>query len=279
MVHRAALHAHSNWSYDGQWELPRIASAFAARGYNLLFMTEHDLGFSAERQRAHRDACESASTDQLLIIPGIEYSDPGNIVHILVWGDVPFLGTGKETQSVLELAAEHGGVCVLAHPTRRAAWQRFRMEWLRYLAGIEVWNRKTDGWSPSVEAQRLISQTGALPVVGLDFHCAKQFFPLSVCLNIKGEPDERKALMALRLGSYNCQAFCLGLKTFIGGIGGTTTRVLESGRRLAALAFRSAFDRSSPKASPRSKIISRTNGFRLTHHRDNPGSSETNTDE
>jgi predicted metal-dependent phosphoesterase TrpH len=241
MVLRAALHAHSNWSYDGQWELPRIAGAFAARGYDLLFMTEHDLEFSEERRRAHRDACENASTDRLLIIPGIEYSDPPNIVHILVWGDVPFLGTGKGTQSVLERAAEHGGVCVLAHPSRRAAWQSFRKEWLRYLAGIEVWNRKADGWSPSVEAQRLISQTGALPVVGLDFHCAKQFFPLSVCLNIEGKPDEGKALRALRLGLYNCEAFGVGLKTFTGGIGGNTTRMLESGRRFAARTFRSAF--------------------------------------
>lgn len=248
------MHVHSTWSYDGRWELERIASAFSNRGYNLLLMTEHDLGFSEERRRQHRDACRRASTERLLIIPGIEYSDPSNTIHVLVWGDVPFLGENQETTGMLERAAARGGVCVLAHPSRRAAWKVFRTEWLKWLAGIEVWNRKTDGWSPSREAQKLISQTHASPLVGLDFHSAKQFFPLAVCLEVEGKPDEAKLLEALRRGSCRCEAFGMNLQTFTGGMGGAITGILEWGRRRAARAYHFGAAALAPK-TPETKVV------------------------
>jgi hypothetical protein len=244
-VIKAALHLHSRWSYDGKWDLPSIANSFADRGYELLLMTEHDLGFNEERRRTYRAACQSASSDRLLVVPGIEYSDPSNVVHILVWGDIPFLGVGQETQKLLERAVELGGVCVFAHPSRRSAWQMFRTDWLRYLSGIEVWNRKTDGWAPSSDAQRLVLQTGILPLVGLDFHSRKQFFPLAVRLKTDGKLEEGKSIDALRSGSFDCEAFGLGLQKFTGRVTGSTTKVLEQGRRLAARTFRFAISKFS----------------------------------
>ena len=88
----AACHVHSDWSYDGKWALPALADEFARRGYRILFMTEHDRGFTEDRRREHRAACAKASSGRILVVPGIEYSDAANIVHVLVWGDVPFLG-------------------------------------------------------------------------------------------------------------------------------------------------------------------------------------------
>jgi len=251
MVLRAAFHIHSTWSYDGSWTLPQIASAFAARSYNLLLVSEHDRGFSEERLRDHRRACKAVSNDRILLIPGIEYSDPTNTVHILVWGDVPFLGEGRQTLDVLQQAGEHGGVCVFAHPARKAAWQAFRKEWLGYLAGIEVWNRKTDGWSPGREAGQLVLETGASPLVGIDFHTAKQFFPLAVLMNVEGSVDERKVLDALRLGKFHCEAFGVDFDIFTRGLAGSLIKLLESFRRLAAriLRFRPFRSRSSQSPS------------------------------
>ena len=249
MIIRAALHIHSNWSYDGQWELPTLATAFAARGYRVLLMTEHDLGFSEERRLAHREACRELSTDHLLIIPGIEYSDASNTIHVLVWGDGPFLGIGQETQRMLEHASEYDGVCVLAHPSRRAAWRLFHGSWLKHLAAIEVWNRKTDGWSPSRDAWRLVSQTGASPIVGHDFHSAKQFFPMSTCLPMPDLLNETKVLQVLRTQSFSCQVFGVALKQFAGGLAAATTLLLESGRRLAARGYRLARPRLPFKPS------------------------------
>src|ERR1700710_99038 len=58
---RAAMHAHSDWSYDAHVPLAQLASLFARRGYDAVFMCEHDRGFTAERKRAYDDACARAS--------------------------------------------------------------------------------------------------------------------------------------------------------------------------------------------------------------------------
>src|SRR6185312_13160507 len=94
---RVAAHVHSEWSYDGTWSLSRIATTFARLGYRAVLLAEHDRGFDDERWLAYRAACQQASNWNLLLVPGIEYSDPANTVHVPVWGDIPFLGEGVET--------------------------------------------------------------------------------------------------------------------------------------------------------------------------------------
>lgn len=236
---RAAFHVHSNWSYDGRWTLSQIAKEFKARGYDAVLMTEHDLGFSEELRRAHREACRQESTNDILLIPGVEYSDPSNTVHTLIWGNVPFLGAGRETTYVLQESQENGGVCVLAHPSRRGAWKVFSTEWTPYLAGIEVWNRKTDGWSPSPDGLRLAASTGVEQVVGLDFHSANQFFPLSMRIPIEGKVDEEGILNALKRRACSCDAMGVDLKRFSSSTFLlSSTRVLEVARRSAVRSVR-----------------------------------------
>src|SRR3974390_1439631 len=126
---RAACHVHSDWSYDGKGCWEQLGEAFARRGYQAILTTEHDQGFNEDRRLQHREACRKASNRNILIIPGIEYSDPTNTIHLLVWGDVPFIGTGAATEQTLAMAREHGGVVVMAHPSRRNAWKLFQPHW------------------------------------------------------------------------------------------------------------------------------------------------------
>lgn len=195
----AACHIHSTWSYDGAWPLETIAAKFSRRGYRILMMTEHDRGFTDSRFLDYREACARASSDDMLVLPGIEYSDAGNTVHVLVWGQVPFLGEGLSTDVVLEGVAAANGAAVLAHPSRRNADRQFDLAWSDYLSGIELWNRKFDGWSPSKTAPRLIRITGAIPFVGTDFHGLRQMFPLSMALEVKDIVSEETVLDCLRL--------------------------------------------------------------------------------
>jgi hypothetical protein len=209
-------------------------------------MTEHDQGFTEDRRRAYTEACKNASTDKILIVPGIEYSDPANAVHILTWGSPSFLGTGIETQRLLEMAADNRGITVFAHPSRRAAWRTFKKEWTKHLTGIELWNRKTDGWAPSTHARNLIEETGALSFVGLDFHSPKQFFPMATIMNIEGSPNERTIIENLRLGNFTCETLGTDLKFINGRIAGSTLKTLESLRRLAARTYRFASRTMAP---------------------------------
>ena len=234
---KLACHVHSDWSYDGRYSLQALATIFARHGYDAVLTTEHDRGFDEERRQRHREACQAASTERILVIPGIEYSDPANRIHILVWGDVPFIGCSIETGSTLTAAAEGRGVAVMAHPARRQAWRAFQPEWLRHLAGIEVWNRKTDGWCPGKQAAALIQQTGLPAFVGMDFHDRRQLFPLATILD--GETVSESAILAaLAGGAFESRALGLPVTKFRGRLLGSLLRSAEFGRRRAAAIYR-----------------------------------------
>lgn len=196
----AACHVHSEWSYDAKWTLKELATAFGKRGYRVVMTTEHDRGFTEERRLAHRRACEDASSESLLMLPGIEYSDAENRIHVLVWGPVPFLGEGLPTGELLREVAAANGVAVLAHPSRKDAWKYFDPAWQRSLLGIEIWNRKTDGWSPSRTAPALLEKSSLVRFASLDFHDSRQFFPLGMSLDVSPLVTEEAILGCLRAG-------------------------------------------------------------------------------
>jgi hypothetical protein len=204
----AACHIHSEWSYDAKWSLEKLAAEFADRNYRILMMSEHDRGFTEPRFDEYREACDNASSDKMLVVPGIEYSDADNILHVLVWGPVPFLGERRDTNALLQEVRSAGGVAVLAHPSRLDAWIRMGAVSLEgSIYGIELWNRKTDGWAPSQKARLLIDTTGATPFVGLDFHDSDQLFPLSMALSIRTDITQESVLSCLKSRSCRPRAF------------------------------------------------------------------------
>jgi hypothetical protein len=100
------------------------------------------------------------------------------------------------------------GVAVLAHPSRRDAWKCYDPSWTDGLLGIEVWNRKYDGWAPSHTAPPLVSIAGAVPFVGLDFHTPRQLFPLAMALDMDEGLNEEAVVNCLR--SRRCYARTFG---------------------------------------------------------------------
>ncbi len=239
---RAAAHVHSDWSYDGRWSLAEIAAGFARRGYDAVLIAEHDRGFDAARLDAHRAACAAASTASIVLVPGIEYSDPSNTVHVPVWGEVPFLGEGLATGELLRRIGEVGGLAVLAHPGRREVWRSFEPEWASHLLGVELWNRKYDGYAPNRAAARLLREhSQLLPFVSLDFHTARQLHPLAMVLELDGDPTEARVCDAMRAKRARPTAFGLPALSLAGDAAWPAMRGLEwSRRRLASSARRAS---------------------------------------
>ena len=199
VIVNAVCHIHSKWSYDGNWELSKIASFFGRHGYRVVLTSEHDQSFDRQRWEDYQKACAGASTRCTLIIPGIEYSDAANAVHVLVWGVSDFLGNHRPTAETLSGAVQGNGICVLAHPSRREAWRLIDPSWLPLFHGIELWNRKFDGIAPSREARDLLeSSGGAIPFAGLDFHESRQLFPLSMKIEQDGAVSREGVLDAIR---------------------------------------------------------------------------------
>jgi predicted metal-dependent phosphoesterase TrpH len=234
----AACHVHSDLSYDGSYTLEALSDKFSRAGYRVVLMTEHDRGFSPERLCQLRQLCDAASTSDLLMIPGIEYSDAANQVHILVWGEVPFLGENLPTGETLRKVKEAGGVAVFAHPFRRNAWQCFEPSWGEALTGIEVWNRKYDGWAPSRIAQDLQRSAGAIPFVGLDFHTQRQSFPLAMAMDIDSTVTERAVLDCIRAHRVTPRVFGLKVEGQLVRYALPILEVAEASRKKAARASR-----------------------------------------
>lgn len=228
---RAAFHVHSEWSYDARLPLSEIAALFAREGYEAVFMCEHDRGFDAGRLERYREACREASVDGLLLVPGIEYADPEDRVHVPVWGAVPFLGERVPTTELLRTVASIGGAAVLAHPVRRDAWRSFDAEWLRLACGIEIWTRKWDGWAPNPRACRWAAEYQLVGVGALDLHRASQMFPLAMQVEIEGPLTDEACVRALR--ERRCRATIAGrpVAPLAGGALGGAARAVERVRR------------------------------------------------
>ena len=210
---RAVLHAHSRWSYDGHWSLKALASLYGSMGVRAVMMSEHDSGFDPAAFGTYRAACAAASTPRCQLIPGIEYSSPDNDIHILTWGLESFLAEHRPVAETLARVRDLGGVAVFAHPVRRAAWRTFDPAWVPHLAGIELWNRKSDGISWGAEAQTLLHDTGLPATVGQDFHGLRQLYPLTQLFDLnrdlEREPQalEKALVAALAEGRTQPQAF------------------------------------------------------------------------
>jgi hypothetical protein len=236
---RVATHVHSDWSYDASWTLARIATAFSRRGYDAILMAEHDRGFDEDRWQTYRNACASASTPEIRLIPGIEYSDSSNAVHVPVWGDIPFLGEALDTTELLKRVEDTGGLGVLAHPRRHAVFDRIDPEWLPRLVGIELWNRRYDGYAPNHDvAELLADHPDLLPVSSLDFHTARHFHPLAMVFSLDQEVSELAVTLALRQRRARPTAFRLPAESFAEGAAWPAMRELDRARRFGVTGAR-----------------------------------------
>ena len=251
MTVKVACHIHSEWSYDASWTLPELAKFFAKRGYQVLLMTEHDRGFNQAKLDDFKQACSEASNEDILLIPGIEYSDPTNTIHILTWGNVPFFGADQETLPMLQHVADHHGLSVLAHPSRKSAWKRFDTRWTPLLNGIELWNRKSDGIRPSPHARTLVHDTKLPGFYGLDFHRINQSFPLAINLEIpRTQINESTVLETIRLKNFSLNALNFSSRHIENQPIHSTLNCAEFARRLIAKTNRSLRKYPQPKRKP-----------------------------
>ena len=125
-VLRAAAHVHSEWSDDAGVVTGRhralVSTAPLRRRADVRAQPRMD---GAAGTRTTSRPVRQASHDGLLLVPGIEYEDEDNVVHVAVWGRLPFFGPNPDIGELLGKVAAADGISVLAHPWRRQAWRRF----------------------------------------------------------------------------------------------------------------------------------------------------------
>lgn len=93
---------------------------------------------------------------------------------------------------------------------------------------------KYDGWAPSSVELELANRDGLLPMVGLDFHTARQFFPLTMIGEISAPVEDAVVVDALRAGQLAPTAFAKRQESFGQGAGLEAARAAEVLRRSLA---------------------------------------------
>lgn len=231
---RAAVHVHTTRSFDGRWPLPALAAALRRRGYDAVLTAEHSQSLDPDTWAAYREECARASSPGFLVVPGVEYRDADNVVHVPTWGPLPHLGDRVDVGALLARVEELRGVAVWAHPGRRDAWDRFDPEWARLLRGVELWNRKYDGWRPPPRAAELAASWGLPGYASLDFHRRRQFFPLATRIEVAGPVTVEAVVAALRAGRVSPEFLRRPLRDWQSGLPRRLLDGAEAGRFVAA---------------------------------------------
>src|SRR5215475_16147546 len=82
---RGVLHVHSQFS-DGEESLERIVQTFRDAGMAFIAVSDHAEVFDEGRMREYVAQCDSLSSSNFLVIPGLEFALKGGIIHILGYG-------------------------------------------------------------------------------------------------------------------------------------------------------------------------------------------------
>lgn len=130
---RGNLHAHSTRS-DGQRAPQAVVDDYAARGYDFLMLSDHDV-FADPAFYATLNA------RGLTLLPGNEVTAVGP--HLLQVGGTRLLTPHKDRQAVISAGVADGAVMVVNHPNWFARFDHCPQElldiWQGY-AGLEIYN-------------------------------------------------------------------------------------------------------------------------------------------
>ncbi len=199
---KGALHVHSTYS-DGERTLAELRALFRDADCAFVCVTDHADAFTAERVLEYRAECESLSTPDFTMVPGLEFGCDRRM-HVIGYG-VTRLCESTDPQEVIAHIAACGGISVIAHPQDAA------FSWIESFEtlpdGIEVWNTKYDGqYAPRARTFRLLERLRSrrpdmLAFYGQDLHWLRQYRSLYTQVDA-AEHTAGGLLAAIRRGAF-----------------------------------------------------------------------------
>ena len=201
---RGVLHVHSTFS-DGEASLERVAQTFRDAGMRFVAMSDHAEIFDDQRMQEYVALCDSISSAEFLVIPGLEFALKGGTIHLLGYGITQRIRAPGMEQLVDGIRAA-GGIVVLAHPPAGSINLIGAVR--GKLDGIEVWNGRYDGTvAPRAESFQLLrrirlSNVKAAAYCGIDLHKLAQVHK-PVYVEVDAEKLRRDDIInALRVGNF-----------------------------------------------------------------------------
>lgn len=204
MVVDGYIHLHSKYSYDGKFSLAEIKQILKKEKISFFIPTEHYEKDSANLLGGFLNECKTLSSDDLLVIPGLEIPYLGH--HILVLGIQELVIGCADALEMIEKYKEQGAIAVWAHPSKGC--KNISREKMDFIDGIEVWNTQYDGHRlPDIKAvkyfKQLVSTKRLQAYGGLDFH--DDSLPLSprIRCQIDGALGPAALIDSLKKGNYS----------------------------------------------------------------------------
>lgn len=196
---RGIVHCHSKLSYDSKVSLRELRDQLRSDGFDFVALTEHTLGVSPEAYSDFVAECNSLSSDNFAILPGLEFRCEDGI-EIAGFGLWEFT-EGSRVAEVVRKIRNQKGYAVWVHPKKRAD----RFERLLDCDAVEILNGKVDGTiAPDFDLLHwaLADQCSKPHVIfGLDLHTLQQ--PRGVWLECSvTDLEPRTVLEAVRSGRY-----------------------------------------------------------------------------
>ncbi len=178
-----------------------------------------------------------ASSQKILLVPGIEYSDASTHCIFLVWGMFPSSAPDcQPTKCWRRPRTLEGSWCLRIPAVGTPGNYSTR-------TGQKNWSESSCGTGrpmvglPAGMPLVCLRLTHAMPFAGLDFHDHRQFFPLSTDLEIESSVTEASVLAALRSRRCHSKAFGFPLENFSRGISAAPLRLAGFCRRKASSKF------------------------------------------
>lgn len=204
LTRKGVLHVHSVFS-DGEEPLERLVQTFKDAGMSFIAVSDHAEVFDERRMQEYIAVCQSLSSSQFLVIPGLEFALKGGSIHILGYG-ITTRVRAPNMEQLVDGIHDAGGIAVLAHPPFGSINMIGPIK--AKLDGIEVWNGRYDGAvAPRADSFQLLRRirsfnTKAAAYCGIDLHKIGQARK-PVYVEVSAEHLDRDDIVnALRAGSF-----------------------------------------------------------------------------
>lgn len=198
---KGAIHIHSLYSSDGKESVKSIRDLFLPDGVNFLILTEHEDKLTELLYERFVQECKSLSTEDLIIIPGLEFKC--DKIEILAL-NIEHMFTYSGLHDLLEKIRKNNGIAILAHPHK----YKFNIEpYIKNdrINGVEIWNYRYDGkWMPRISSIKLMKSLKGKSIyayAGWDFHERGRNFRLYHYLSVD-ELQIKKIIFKLKNGDY-----------------------------------------------------------------------------
>jgi len=205
MKYKGIFHIHSTYSHDGTLSLEQIRDTAKSRRFDFMVITEHNDCLDGKHIKAIEQSCRELSSDDFVLIPGIEVRCCKDNTHVLSIGKIAEYSNDAELSDVINRSHELGNLAIIAHPDPGFSKRNSHMTGM--LDGFEVWNNKQDSrWAPNMEAIRQFrgiqgGNNACFAYAGLDLHDAYQFASPWINLNASSLSNTH-IIEALKNGAF-----------------------------------------------------------------------------